>query len=282
MAEHRGDRSKQRAGHAVKAKKGEKHKLVLERRVKLFVVRDRAIALGGTFVSDLAEFKKKVMAIKNQGPWTLILAIHGAVDHIAAQRPPDVQHTERYFAADLQKLFTTEDWIGWKKQHGPTHLVLTACQANTSLEGLLIQLLTRASAGQQAAQGLGHGCKPFVESEWPIWNGQAIRNLKQFKGLSPDGKEYVKATLKGLNSKWGYYGSPPVPELEILDYFFNEVPKGEWPKVAVGLSAGPGKARATDLPFWNRRSSPEFSNLCPAADKPPKESYSPGSAIPRP
>jgi len=281
MPEHRGSHAKHREGHTVKAEKGGKHKLVLERHVKLFVVRDRGIALGGTYVKDLAEFKTKVMALKNQEPWTLVLAIHGAVDHVAAQLPSDVAHTVRYFAADLTKLFSTADWTSWREAHGPSHLVLTACQVDSALEGVLIRLLTRGGPSQQAPQGLGHGCKPWVKGEWPTWNGQPIKEWKKYKSLGPDGQDYVTTTLKAWNRTWGYYGAPPVPDAKVLEYFFDEIPKGEWPRVAVGLSAGPGLAKETHIPYWNRSTSPDFTKLCPASNQPPKVIRVPGSTIPR-
>jgi hypothetical protein len=282
MSEHRGGHAKHREGHAVRAEKGGKHRLILERHVKLFVVRDRGIALGGTYVKDLAEFKTKVMAHKNQEPWTLVLAIHGAVDHVAAQMPPDREHMVKYTAEDLTNLFSAADWITWRETHGPSHLVLTACQVNSSLEGVLIRLLTRSGPSQQAPQGLGQGCKPSVESDWPIWNGQPIKEWKQFKNLDPDGQNYVTTTLKARSRTWGYYGAPPVPDAKVLEYFFDEVPRGEWPKVAVGLSAGPGLVRRTDLPYWNRIVSADFAKLCPAADRPPEARRVPGITIPRP
>jgi hypothetical protein len=33
---------------------------------------------------------------------------------------------------------------------------------------------------------------------------------------------------RALNTKWGYFGAPPVPDAEVLRYYFDEIPKGAW------------------------------------------------------
>ena len=73
--------------------------------------------------------------------------------------------------------------------------------------------------------------------------------------------------LKKLNNEWGYYGAPPVPENQILDYYYNEEPKAAWVKVEVkiGRSHNVEDLKSTDIPFWNRTTgekSAQFRKLC--------------------
>jgi hypothetical protein len=51
-------------------------------RVQVYVVRDKAIGVGGELVPDLAAFKKKVMSTAVGNDWMLVLAIHGSEDRL--------------------------------------------------------------------------------------------------------------------------------------------------------------------------------------------------------
>ncbi len=91
---------------------------------KLYVVRDSSISLGGgQLVTDLAAFKAHVMHLQNTGTWTLVLAIHGALDRIAAQEPPNWQHNAVFY--------TTIDINGEHSQkvgeNGSVVSILRAC-----------------------------------------------------------------------------------------------------------------------------------------------------------
>ena len=56
------------------------------------VVRDSGLDLGGgVLVSDLAEAKTKLIKLKVDKPWTLVLAIHASQNRLGAQSPPDWQ-----------------------------------------------------------------------------------------------------------------------------------------------------------------------------------------------
>jgi len=74
----------------------------------------------------------------------------------------------------------------------------------------------------------------------------------------------MASVLSTLNSKYGYYGGPPVPASEILDYYFDVDPRGAWANVTVGIDRG-GTVSDTDIPFWNRTTGPrsaDFRRLC--------------------
>lgn len=243
---------------------------------RLYVVRDPSIGLGGGhLVTDLAAFKAHVMRSQNTGTWTLVLAIHGSLDRIAAQAPPNWQQNAVFYtAADINALFNGDRaWVRWRDTYGPSHLALVSCQVSASFEGAMIDNLTRhvARAGSstaaptQSARGLGTHCKPLSASrsyEYP--SGTAITSRRQYQRLSASAKSDMQSALSALNSKYGYYGASPVPNSQIVDYYLDADPHGEWAIVTVGFDQG-GNVSDTDIPFWNRTTGPrsaEFRRLC--------------------
>lgn len=222
---------------------------------QVFVVRDKGLMLGGTLVSDLKEFKRSVMASEATSDWTLVLSIHGSEERLGAQEPPDWQKNAIFYAAaDIDKLFNGDkDFVKWRDKHGPTYLSLVSCQVSASFEGTLIANLTRASTGdkRQPARGLGEGCKPIATA---VSLDEAPGTRAQFDKLSQGKRDAILKKLKGLNDTWGYFGAPPVPDDQVMDYYYDAVPKGEWVKVEVMVGKGHSvkELQKTGIPYWNR------------------------------
>ena len=66
-----------------------------------------------------------------------------------------------------------------------------------------------------------------------------------------------------LNNEFGYFGQPPVPNDQVVRYYFDVTPLGGWPVVEVGV--GHDQVQPTGIPFWNRSTGPkraEFNRLC--------------------
>ena len=236
---------------------------------RLYVVRDASLGLGGgVLVRDLAEFKRNVMRTKTETEWTLVLSIHGSENLIVAQAPPDwKKDIVRYEASDIDHLFGDDKaFVKWRDQYGPTYLSLVSCQVSASFEDTMIKNLTRAGAGgrKQSKQGLGAGCKPISTAKKAR---DAPSTRAAFDKLSLQKREAVIKELAELNNKWGYYGAPPVPEGKLLDYYYDEDPKGEWVMVEVyiGKEHDIAKLKPTGIPFWNRttgKDAPRFRQMC--------------------
>ena len=112
---------------------------------QLWVVRDRTIGLGGgVLVSDLADFKTRVMGTSDKDGWTLVLAVHGSEDRLGAQAPPDWQKNAVFYrAGDIEALFGKDEaFTKWRDEFGPTQLSLVSCQVSASFEKTLITNLT--------------------------------------------------------------------------------------------------------------------------------------------
>src|SRR5262249_16316769 len=134
---------------------------------------------------------------------------------------------------DIEKLFNNDkDFVKWRDRYGPTYLSLVSCQVSASFEGTLIANLTRAGAGRQRqpGMGLGAGCKPIATA---LHLTDAPKTRLEFDKLSAAKRESIIERLKNLNKKWGYYGAPPVPDDQVLHYYYDEEPKGEWVQVEV-------------------------------------------------
>jgi Domain of unknown function (DUF4157) len=237
---------------------------------RLYVVRDKELQLGGELVKDLDDFKRKVMSTKTEADWTLVLSIHGSEERLGAQAPPDWQKNAIFYqAADIEKLFNNDkDFVKWRDRYGPTFLSLVSCQVSASFEGTLIANLTRAGAGgqRQPGRGLGAGCKPIASTQH-FTDPDAPKTRRDFNKLSSAKQKSYIERLKDLNQKWGYYGAPPVPDDQVLHYYYDEEPKGEWVQVEVmvGKEHDVAKLRKTGIPFWNRTTGPDaakFRELC--------------------
>jgi hypothetical protein len=151
-----------------------------------------------------------------------------------------------------------------------------ACQVTKSLEGVLVKNLTRT--GKQPSRGLGEGCKPLT-SAWKLTDAPATR--AGFEKLKPATQESVRKELSEVNKEWGYYGGPPVPDAQLLDYYYDEEPKGEWVTVEVFVGSGHNidDLEATGIPFWNRTTGPKsakFRELCDQGGGGLKRKHEPG------
>ena len=234
---------------------------------QLWVVRDRTIGLGGgVLVSDLADFKSRVMGTNDKDGWTLVLAIHGSEDRLGAQAPPDWQKNAVFYqAGDIEALFGKDEaFAKWRDEFGPTQLSLVSCQVGASFEKTLITNLTRPGdkGVRQQGRGLGEGCKP-VSNAWAI--GEAPKTRRQYDKLDDTRKQKALDKLSELNQKWGYYGAPPVPDDQLVHYYYDEDPKGEWVTVEVQVDNGKHELKPTGIPYWNRTFGPDaarFRKLC--------------------
>lgn len=234
---------------------------------QVFVVRDQKLHLGGTMVEDLDDLKHKLMATKLTGEWTLVISMHGSEDRLGAQSPPDWQKNAKFYTAqNIEQLFGKDRaFVKWREQFGPSHLSMASCQVSLSFERTLLTNLTRAgSGGRQSAQGLGENCKPIATAQ-SLTN--APKTWAEYQKLPQSERDSIFRSLKALNDKWGYYGAPPVPEDEILHYYYEEEPKGEWVQVEVmvGKSHEVSGLKKTGIAYWNRATGPDsvqFLKLC--------------------
>ena len=238
----------------------------LERQMLAYTIRDGAIGLGGAVVDDLAEFKRAIMLPANRmtGSWRLVLAIHGSEDRIAAQAPPNWQRNVVFYeATDIDSLFSNDPaWVTWRDEHGPTMITLIGCQVSSSLEGTIINNLTRVNAQgeRQPSPGLGTGCVPLSRSE-------KYHGRRRINPNNPPGG--LIEQLHEVNRIYGYYGSPPVPNDQILHFYINEVPRNEWVIVEVGQEIGEHEYHNTNIPFWNRSTGADridFRRACGQMD----------------
>lgn len=237
--------------------------------IKLFTVRDTRLQLGGTLVKDIEELKKSLMATKDEGEWSLVLAVHGSQERLGAQSPPDWQkNAEFYDASKINSLFEQDKaWVKWRNKYGPTHLSLVACQVSVSFEKTLISNLTRVgSEGRQPAEGLGEGCKPIAST---VTLNDAPDSLAKFNQLPQSRQNAIRDQLIKLNEKWGYYGLKPVPNDKVIHYYYEEEPKNAWVTVEVMVGKGHSvdELKATGIPYWNRTfgpDSPKFRDMCSA------------------
>jgi hypothetical protein len=234
---------------------------------QLWIVRDRSIGLGGgTLVSDLADFKTKMMRTTDADGWTLVLAIHGSEDRLGAQAPPNWQKNAVFYdASDIDALFQQDKaFVKWRDKFGPTHLSLVSCQVSAPFESVLINSLTRPgdTGSRQPKRGLGEGCKPISST---VTFNAAPSSKARFDKLGATAKQTIIDDLSDLNKKWGYYGAPPVPDDLLLHYYYDEDPKQAWVTVEVHVDQGGHNLKATGIPYWNRTFGPDsakFRQLC--------------------
>lgn len=260
-----------RTNRLVQLERGRRRRRSVRQRV--YIVRDPGLSLGGgTFVNSLAGFKQHVMRTRNTSDWTLVLAIHGGENRLAAQRPPHWRRNAIFYeASNIDRMFLNDpDWVTWRDTYGPNHLSLVACQVSINFERALIHNLTRHAAGTgnqlpaptQSAQGLGTGCKPLASIP-PMSVGVATRS--DYRDLNEADQQRMLRQLRQWNRRFGYYGAPPVPDDQVLDYFFDEVPRGSWVNVEVGVIQADHTLQETGIAFWNRSTGPDaarFRQIC--------------------
>ena len=225
-----------------------------------FVVGDRGLNSGnGVFVQRLEDIKPRLRRHRRSSDWTLVISIHGAQDFIASRVRALRGGRGSYDAAAVRRIFGQDrDFVRWRDQHGPSRLVLNACQVSVELERALIESLTRRGRGaRQVAQGLGTGCRPSTDIREYHTRGRHIRTRAQYNRLPLDARTEMLGALRVLNRRWGYFGAPSVPDGMILEHYFNEEPLGAWAIVRVSHNRGD-----TNIRFHNRTSDPEFRRLC--------------------
>ena len=233
------------------------------------VVRDPAIDLGGgMLVNDLAAAKATLMQRKIDKPWTLVLSIHASENRLGAQIPDSPQKTDVFYDAnDVSKLFGGDSaFVKWRDQYGPTNFALYGCQVTKSFEQTIADNLVRGGKAPSAA-GLGEGCKPSsVAAIFYDAKDKEVKSRAQYDKLPDSEKESILNLAKGVNSKWGYYGGPPVPDGEVLDYLFKGPKPGRWPRVEVIVKKGDDYVSANPpIPYWNRSSNHQYLQTCTKA-----------------
>ena len=234
-----------------------------------YVIRDKSIGVGGPFLQNLSELRTALMGGKDTGQWSLMLSIHGSGDRLAAQAPPDWQlNAEFYDGERIRKLFGDKDFVAWRDQYGQQRVVLVACQVSQPFNQLVVDTLSRSGKGLSAG-GLGPGCKPIATTQPIIFQAAGAQREStytqraQYDALNPNDKATFEGMIRSLNNKWGYFGTPPVPDAELLRYYFDEVPKGAWVLVEVNKKDDSSDTlRPLGTPYWNRWADPAFMREC--------------------
>ena len=80
----------------------------------------------------------------------------------------------------------------------------------------------------------------------------APSSRRELRRLNERDRRRFLGQLEQWNREFGYYGAPPVPADQILDYYFDVEPRRGWVLVVVGVEQQNGIIRETDIPFWNR------------------------------
>jgi Domain of unknown function (DUF4157) len=227
------------------------------------VVRDRGLDLGGgVLVSDLADAKTKLMHRKVDKPWTLVLAIHASENRLGAQSPPDWQKNAIFYdESAIKTLFGGDNaFVAWRDQFGPNRVVLYGCQVTAAFEQTIADNLARGGKAPSAL-GLGEGCKPLATT---VTFG--VDSRRAFHKLSDTEKEKMLGEVQAANKTWGYYGGPPVPNDQVLDYLFKGPKPGSWPQLEVTVKQGNEYVSANPpIPYWNRLSNSTFLRQCTKA-----------------
>ncbi len=236
--------------------------LKVQRQQTYYVIGDRTLNVGGgAFLATLDALKPALMRSRIQGNWTLVISIHGSQNYIANSSHGVRGGRGSYDAAAIESIFANDAaFVEWRNRSGPNRVVLNACQASQALEGTIIRALSRPpQAGQpgQPAQGLGTGCRPSTSVETYEYNGRPVRTRRQFNLMPPADRPDLERTVRQLNTRWGYFGAPPVPDNEVLNYYFDVAPRGGWPVVRVSVERAD-----TDIAFYNRGSNPAFHRVC--------------------
>ena len=112
---------------------------------------------------------------------------------------------------------------------------------------------------------MGRECRPYTELKQVTIDRADIETRAQYNSLQPTNRGVVTQTLTPLNRIWGYFGIPPVNPSRLLDYYFDEAPRGWWPiiRISVPVNRVPPQEReqgefedagrlVTNIPFYNR------------------------------
>lgn len=227
------------------------------------VVRDKGLDLGGgVLVTDLAAAKGTMLKRKVDKPWTLVLAIHASENRLGAQAPPDWQKNAVFYdAEDIKKLFGGDAaLVAWRDRYGPSRVVLYGCQVTAAFEQVIADNLTRGGKAPSAA-GLGEGCKPLATT---VTFG--VTSRARYDKLVDTEKDKMLGEVQAANSTWGFYGGPPVPNDQVLDYLFKGPKPGSWPKVEVIYKDGDDYVSGKPpIPYWSRLSNSTYLRKCTKA-----------------
>jgi len=115
-------------------------------------------------------------------------------------------------------------------------------------EGTIFNAITRPQSGQ-SAQGLGTGYRPETVPQRLEHNGILITTRRQFNRIPIQDRRRHLLLLQDLKRRWGYFGAPPVPNDQVLHYYFNEPPRGRWPIIRVTYEC---MRTPRPIPFYNR------------------------------
>ena len=123
--------------------------------ITYLTVRDPSIGLGGQVVPDLAALKARIKARQQTGDWTLVIAIHGSQNRLAAQAPPDFLKDAVYYGEpEIKALFGGDpDFVKWRDAFGPRRVVLLGCQVGATFEQVVADNLSRggSACGRRAS-----------------------------------------------------------------------------------------------------------------------------------
>ena len=238
-----------------------------EARVIYFVVGDKKLNSGnGIYVDSLEAMKEKLIQIKPDVSWRLVISIHGAEDVIATKgghlKQRDVEGV--YDADKIRKLFNDDEaFKKWREAYGPAWTTLNACQVHKKFEAMIIAAFNKPSA-TQSAQGLGNNCRPLTRiMQYTDKKGNAITTRDQIIKWSKKELDGFKEFLAKLNDQYGYFGAPPVPNTHLLNYYFDEAPKGGWPIITVMVGRGESGVD-TKISFYNRtKDEAKLLDHCP-------------------
>jgi hypothetical protein len=220
---------------------------------------------SAVFLRNLEDLPAAMMRFRGAAEWTMVLSIHGAEDIVSGQGGRVSRRSGNvYDAARVRAIFADATFIRWRNTHGPSYLVMNSCQLNSSFEDVFITSLVRpGGSGHQSGhpsqqpQGLGTNCRPMTTLQPYEVAGRHIQTWQQYRRLSPPDRRGMIDDLAAENRRWGYFGRPPVPDGEVLHYYFDEPPRGNWVRVEVAF----GHA-GSSIPFWNRASHTAFNQTC--------------------
>ena len=199
--------------------------------ITYLTVRDPSIGLGGQVVPDLAALKARIKARQQTGDWTLVIAIHGSQNRLAAQAPPDFLKDAVYYGEpEIKALFGGDpDFVKWRDAFGPRRVVLLGCQVGATFEQVVADNLSRGGSGLRT-QGLGEHCKPITSTQVVSWGEtnkeKPVKTRADYSRYNDADKAGILDELRKLNEKWGYLGMSPVSNGDLLRFYFDEEPKG--------------------------------------------------------
>lgn len=231
---------------------------------QLYYVISKDLQYGnGIRVKTLEAMNKSIQRHKLKNAWTLVISIHGSrgvISVVGGDRRPNASGV--YRAKDIKRIFKDPAFEKWRRQWGPNHVVLVGCQVEKQFEQVILDAFLKPKSTQKA-KGLGSSCRPDTDLrtfEWTI-NGkvQPINSYTKRKKMDKAGKAALNKELAALNTKYGYFGAPPVQSSRVLHYYFSEEPRGVWPVIVVSKNY-----TATAINFWNRDHNARFLlKTCP-------------------